>query len=62
MSPFENYKSLDDISTISDISEVNLLRKILDDFKKELEKQTDDEKILNISDKFMKRMKLYLKY
>ena len=62
ISPFENYKSIDEI-TYKDINlEINVLKKIIDEFNDELRKNTEDHRLLTISDKFMKRMKMYLKF
>ena len=62
ISPFENYKSIDEI-TYKDINlEINVLKKIIDEFNDELRKNTEDRRLLTISDKFMKRMKMYLKF
>ena len=62
ISPFENYKSIDDI-TYKDINlEINVLKKIIEEFNEDIKKNTDDRIVLSISEKFMKRMKLYLKF
>ena len=62
ISPFENYKSIDEI-TYKDVNlEINVLKKIIDEFNDELRKNTEDHRLLTISDKFMKRMKMYLKF
>ena len=62
ISPFENYKSIDDITYKDTNLEINVLKKILEEFNEDRKKNTDDNKVLSISEKFMKRMKLYLKF
>jgi len=62
ISPFENYKSIDDITYKDTNLEINVLKKIVEEFNEDIKKNTDDNKVLSISEKFMKRMKLYLKF
>ena len=62
ISPFENYKSIDDITYKDTNLEINVLKKIVEEFNDDIKKNTDDTKVLSISEKFMKRMKLYLKF
>ena len=62
ISPFENFKSIDDVTYKDTNLEITVLKKIIEDFNSELKKITDDDKILSINDKFMKRMKMYLKF
>lgn len=62
ISPFENYKSIDDITYKDTNIELDILKKIVQEFNAELKNNTKDDRVLNISDKFMKRMKLYLKF
>lgn len=62
ISPFENFKSIDDVTYKDTNLEITVLKKIVEDFNSELKKITDDDKILSINEKFMKRMKMYLKF
>ena len=62
ISPFKNYKSIDHNNYTNTNLEMNVLKKIVEDFNSEIKKITDDDKILSINDKFMKRMKMYLKF
>ena len=62
ISPFENYKSIDEVTYKDKNLEITVLKKIVEDFNSDLKKITDDDKILTITDKFMKRMKMYLKF
>ena len=62
ISPFENYKSIDDITYKDTSLEINVLKKIMDEFNEEIKTNTDDSRVISISEKFIKRMKMYLKF
>ena len=59
MSPFENYKGID-VGKKLEFNDIKVLQTIIQDYNNEIKKFTTDKKIIKISNKFIKRLRIYL--